>query len=122
MPAQHDWQYFFTGFAINLNYLPENMKRRIPRTDSRLRPDLRALEENNLEVAAEEKHRLEEKQRAIRKKRELEQEPDFKPKYFKQIMDPDSNEQYYAYGPDHGCRDYWEDRRNNNFAHMEDIY
>lgn len=46
---------------MNLNYLPEQMKKALPRSDSRLRTDQRALEENNLELATSEKHRLEEK-------------------------------------------------------------
>ena len=36
-------------------------------------------------------------------------------------MDPDSKESYYAYGID-DCRDYWVDRKNQDFAHMEDLY
>jgi len=39
----------------------------LPPTDSRFRPDQRALENGNYEVASNEKHRLEEKQRAVRR-------------------------------------------------------
>ena len=39
-------------------------------TDSRLRPDIRLLEEGKADESAAEKHRLEEKQRAARKLRE----------------------------------------------------
>jgi hypothetical protein len=122
MPDKHDWQYFFTNFTMQLNDLPEGLKDKLPRSDSRLRPDQRALENNDIEFASSEKHRLEEKQRAARKWRAENPGNDFAPKYFKKITDPDSNEDYYAYGPDHGCRDYWEDRRNGDFAHMEDLY
>lgn len=59
------------------------MKAILPRSDSRLRPDQRALEENNIELATTEKLRLEEKQRAARKWREENPGNDFKPKYFK---------------------------------------
>jgi len=78
-----DWQYKFTTFTTNLNYLPEEMKPFLPRSDSRLRPDQRALEDGNFELAASEKHRLEEKQRAARKWRAENPGNDFKPKYFK---------------------------------------
>ena len=44
LPEKHDWQYFFTQFAMNLNYMPAEMQQYLPRSDSRLRPDLRALE------------------------------------------------------------------------------
>lgn len=101
--------------------MPEEMKKVLPRSDSRLRPDQRALENEQWEFAASEKHRLEEKQRAARKKR-AEDGTEFMPKYFKKIQDPDSKEDYYAYGPEHGMRDYWVDRRKQDFAHMEDLY
>jgi hypothetical protein len=110
MPTKHDWQYFFTNFTMKLNNLPEEMKGSLPRSDSRLRTDQRALEDNNIELATEEKHRLEEKQRAARKWRAENPGNDFKPKYFKKITDPDSKEDYYAYGPDNGMRNYWVDR------------
>ena len=120
-PVKYDWQYFFTSFAMQLNYMPEDLKQNLPRSDSRFRTDQRALEEGNFELAAAEKHRLEEKQRAARKFRAENPGNDFKPKYFKKIVDPDSKESYYAYGID-DCRDYWLDRKNQDFAHMEDLY
>ena len=120
-PEKWDWQYMFTKFTMQLNHLPDEMKAVLPRSDSRLRPDQRALENHQNELAAEEKHRLEEKQRAARKWRAENPGNDFRPKYFKQVVDPDSNEGYYAYGVD-GCRDYWRDRRLQDFDHMEDIF
>ena len=80
------------------------------------------MEENNIELATTEKHRLEEKQRAARKWRAENPGNDFMPKYFKKVTDPDSKEDYYAYGPDHGMRDYWRDRQIGEFGHMEDLY
>jgi len=38
-PARHEWMYYFTNFALQLNNLPENLKSELPRSDSRLRPD-----------------------------------------------------------------------------------
>ena len=38
-------QYGFTAFAITLNELTPEMLQNLPPTDSRLRPDMRALEE-----------------------------------------------------------------------------
>lgn len=120
-PEKYDWQYFFTNFAMQLNNLPEDLKKRLPISDSRLRPDQRALENGEYDLAASEKHRLEEKQRAARKFRAENPGNDFKPKYFKKIVDPDSKEAYYAYGIE-DCRDYWQDRKNKDFGHMEDLY
>ena len=55
----HEWMYHMTNFAIDLNNLPESFKQYLPPTDSRLRPDTRALEVGDYELAASEKHRLE---------------------------------------------------------------
>jgi len=43
-----------------LNYLSDGLKEKLPPTDSRLRPDQRALENGETELAIREKHRLEE--------------------------------------------------------------
>lgn len=63
--------YSFTKFAMSLNEIEAHMK--VPsglcKTDSRLRPDVRCLENGNLEGAVTEKTRLEEKQRETRKAR-----------------------------------------------------
>ncbi|CAL8306830.1 unnamed protein product [Lota lota] len=61
--------YSFTTFAMQLNEMSEEMKGVIPKTDSRLRPDIRAMESGDIDLASEEKNRLEEKQRAARKNR-----------------------------------------------------
>ena len=44
MPPNSDENYFFTKFGMMLNNLPDELKARIAPTDSRLRPDQRALE------------------------------------------------------------------------------
>lgn len=46
-------------FNSRLNYLNQDLLKRICPTDTRLRPDQRALEFGNVELAREEKHRLE---------------------------------------------------------------
>ncbi|KAG0324174.1 hypothetical protein BGZ99_002137 [Dissophora globulifera] len=56
-----------TPFAMTLNDCPEDLKKHLCPTDSRLRPDQRAMENGDFEVANTEKQRLEEKQRAKRK-------------------------------------------------------
>ena len=52
--------YNFSSFTMQLNLLPETLAEKIAPTDSRLRPDQRALENGNTELAIKEKHRLEE--------------------------------------------------------------
>ncbi len=70
-----------THHSLQLNYLPNWMKDKLPPTDSRFRPDQRALENGDFDKASDEKHRLEVKQRAARKYME-ENKIEHKPKYF----------------------------------------
>merc|ERR1719221_893490 len=65
-----DKYYFFSKFTCELNE-PEEF---VAPTDSRLRPDQRMMEEGRWDEANTEKVRLEEKQRAVRRKREAEAE------------------------------------------------
>jgi hypothetical protein len=56
-----DFMYGFTNFLINMNYFPKNLQDKIAPTDSRRRPDQRALEVGDFKLATAEKDRLEEK-------------------------------------------------------------
>lgn len=58
--------YNFTVFTMSLNELTPNIRDKLPRTDSRLRPDVRKLEDGDIDGASKEKERLEDKQRAAR--------------------------------------------------------
>ena len=62
-----DREYGFTRFAMRLNEPNESVA--CP-TDSRFRPDQRLLEDGLVDDSSDEKYRLEEKQRAARRKRE----------------------------------------------------
>jgi hypothetical protein len=66
----HQDYYYFNDYTMLLNHLHKKNLSEIAPTDSRLRPDQRALEYQNLELATTEKHRLEEKQRTRRKEME----------------------------------------------------
>lgn len=62
------FQYYqFTEFAMSLNEVERDMKGQLCPTDSRLRPDVRLLEQGDIDAAAAEKTRLEDKQRTARK-------------------------------------------------------
>lgn len=89
--------YGLTSFGITLNEITEDIKDKLPLTDSRFRPDVRALEEGNIDEAEEQKLRLEETQRERRKNGQ-----DRQPQWFKLIGD----EWVYKGG-------YWEARANN---------
>jgi len=109
-------RYFFTDYGINLNNDDEKLLKSLPRSDSRLRPDQRELENQNIDLAGKEKHRIEEKQRRARKENEHKKKV-LKPMYFSEVYDDLTGELNYQY-----CRDYWEDKKNNNLDHFPDIY
>ncbi|KAJ7102181.1 oxysterol binding protein [Mycena belliarum] len=74
--------YGFTSFGITLNEMTSDIEGKLPPTDSRCRPDVRALEEGQLEIAEQEKTRVEEAQRERRRNGE-----DTKPRWFRQVGD-----------------------------------
>ncbi|XP_065062635.1 oxysterol-binding protein-related protein 1-like [Rhopilema esculentum] len=66
--------YNMTEFAMSLNELRTEHKTTIAPTDCRFRPDIKALENGDIDLAADEKFRLEEKQRASRRDRHQKEE------------------------------------------------
>lgn len=42
----------------------------------------------------------------------------YEPKYFYEDTDPDTGEKIFRYGR----RDYWEDRRKQDWKHLEDLF
>ena len=116
LPPQTDSMYYFTYFTLQLNFFPPHLQAILPPTDSRRRPDQRALENGDLVKASDEKARLEDKQRKMRKDRESEGR-EFKSRYFEQLPDEDTGEPTYKY-----IRDYWEDRRKADWSHLEEIF
>ncbi|KAI0878047.1 Oxysterol-binding protein-domain-containing protein [Hypoxylon argillaceum] len=70
-----------TPFVLTFNHIDDNLMKYIAPTDSRYRPDQRAMEDGEYDFAATEKNRLEEAQRARRKVRQQNGE-DFTPAWF----------------------------------------
>ncbi|PWY77142.1 hypothetical protein BO70DRAFT_372440 [Aspergillus heteromorphus CBS 117.55] len=99
-----------TPFVITLNALPEGLKGYLPPTDTRLRPDQRAMEGGEYDLAASEKHRVEEKQRAKRRERETRGE-EYQPQWFSKAKCPVTGEDYWA----HNGR-YWESRAARDWS------
>ncbi|KAF8898512.1 Oxysterol-binding protein-domain-containing protein [Infundibulicybe gibba] len=87
--------YGFTSFGITLNEITSDIAGKLPPTDSRYRPDVRALENGDLDTAEGEKLRVEEVQRERRRRGE-----DRTPRWFKQV----GGEWVYVGG-------YWEARQ-----------
>ena len=105
-----------TPFVITLNALPKGLKECLPPTDTRLRPDQRAMEEGEYDSAANEKHRVEEKQRAKRRERETRGE-EYQPKWFSRAKCAVTGEEYWA----HNGR-YWTSRESGDWSACEDIF
>jgi hypothetical protein len=87
-------------------------------TDSRFRPDQRALENGDFKTAAADKNRLEEKQRAVRRYNEKHKiEP--KPFYFTAYDNPeDPSLKYYRYNGLY----YENDRPKKDWSRLPDIF
>lgn len=116
-PERYEWQYYFNPLAIKLNDIDDTYRKLLPKTDVRFRPDLRAYEEGKHDLAGEEKHRLEEKQRAARARREREG-IEWKPRYFVATQDALTGDKVYKM-----CRDYWKERALGDFGdNQPDIY
>ncbi|KAE8146029.1 Oxysterol-binding protein-domain-containing protein [Aspergillus avenaceus] len=99
-----------TPFVITLNALPEGLKQYLPPTDTRLRPDQRAMEEGEYDFAAAEKHRVEEKQRSKRRERETKGE-DYRPKFFTRTKCSITGEEYWAHNGK-----YWASREAQDWS------
>lgn len=93
-----------TPFVLTFNHVDEQLRPFLAPTDSRLRPDQRAMEEGRYDFAATEKTRLEESQRARRQKREARGE-EFLPVYFAKATCEITGETYWKFNGQ-----YWEDR------------
>ncbi|CAG8956919.1 hypothetical protein HYFRA_00011968 [Hymenoscyphus fraxineus] len=93
-----------TPFVVTLNDCNDKLKPWLPPTDTRLRPDQRAMEDGEYDFAATEKNRVEEKQRATRRRRE-ETGEEFKPKWFEKDVCPVTGESYWKF-----TGRYWSER------------
>ncbi|KRZ16763.1 Oxysterol-binding protein 2, partial [Trichinella zimbabwensis] len=114
--------YNFTLFAVQLNEEEEG----VAPTDSRNRPDQRLMELGNFEDANLEKIRLEEKQRAARKQREIEAEQTisggreykgYEPVWFTKHRDPWTGNIIHSFNGK-----YWEHKSRQDWSDCPDIY
>jgi len=97
--------YNFTSLAMTLNELDPQLKKTLPPTDCRLRPDIRLYEEGDLDRAAAEKNRLEEKQREVRKMRRKNRSS-FEPLWFTLAINPHTKEEDWLFNGKYWKRDF----------------
>jgi hypothetical protein len=94
-PRPDNIPFNLTPFVLTLNAIPEALRPYLPRTDTRLRPDQRAMEDGEYDFAASEKNRVEEKQRAARRVRETTGKV-HKPRWFTRARDKTTGEEYWS--------------------------
>ena len=111
LPPNADEYFGFSRFAMNLNHLKVGFNP-LPPTDSRFRPDQRALEYGNLDTAEHEKQRIENDQRERRKRRLENNLPSFSPNWF---VKGDSSDTDYKF-KENNC--YWA-QKSSNFKNTE---
>lgn len=93
-----------TPFVLTFNHLDDNLKQWIAPTDSRFRPDQRAMEDGEYDLAASEKNRLEEAQRARRKLRQQNGD-EFAPAWFEKTKCEITGVEHWKF-----TGKYWEQR------------
>jgi hypothetical protein len=111
--------YGFPTFTASLNETTPVEQGKLPPTDSRLRPDQRALEDAELDTAEELKARLEEKQRDRR--RELEEKGGtYRPRWFTRVSESDGDD--IAWRLKTGKDGYWEERAKGDWTGVMPIF
>uniref|UniRef100_A0A4W4HAE4 Oxysterol-binding protein n=1 Tax=Electrophorus electricus TaxID=8005 RepID=A0A4W4HAE4_ELEEL len=111
-PTHSAQMYNFTSFAMTLNELEPGMEGVIAPTDCRLRPDIRAMENGDIDTACQEKERLEEKQRAARRERAKDEE-EWSTRWFQQGPNSYTRTADWIYTGGYFDRKY---------SHLPDIY
>lgn len=117
-----DIPFNLTPFVLTFNHIDDKLKPWLAPTDSRLRPDQRAMEEGEYDFAATEKNRLEEGQRSRRREREAKGE-EFVPAWFTKARCEITGEEYWKFNGK-----YWEQREKagrgdeSAWAGLEPIY
>ncbi|XP_030074013.1 oxysterol-binding protein 2-like, partial [Microcaecilia unicolor] len=122
LPENAEKMYCFSELALMLNEPAE----RIAPTDSRLRPDQRLMENGKWDEANVEKQRLEEKQRAVRRRREVEavqaleygkNYEGYQPLWFERKLDTLTGELMCVYKGG-----YWEAKERRDWSMCPDIF
>lgn len=119
-PPRH---YGFTTFAAALNQITGVELDKLPPTDSRLRPDQRAAEDQDMDRAEALKARLEERQRARRRVLE-EHGEEWTPKWFSKVGLEQASvlgeEDVWRLRP--GADGYWEVRERGDWKGVTEIF
>ncbi|XP_069732928.1 oxysterol-binding protein-related protein 7 [Phaenicophaeus curvirostris] len=112
MPRDYEKNYGFTQFALELNELTPELRRVLPSTDTRLRPDQRYLEEGNVAAAETQKRQIEQLQRDRRRVME-ENNITHQARFFRRLTDASGKESWVTNNT------YWKLRLDPGFAHLD---
>ncbi|KAM6449509.1 oxysterol-binding protein-related protein 7 isoform 7-T11 [Liasis olivaceus] len=112
MPRDQEKNYGFTQFALELNELTPELKRLLPSTDTRLRPDQRYLEEGNVQAAESQKRRIEQLQRDRRRVME-DNNILHQARFFRRQVDASGKESWVS------NTTYWRLRTEPGFSNMD---
>ncbi|XP_060137425.1 oxysterol-binding protein-related protein 7 isoform X2 [Zootoca vivipara] len=112
MPRDFEKNYGFTQFALELNELTPELKRLLPSTDTRLRPDQRYLEEGNVQAAESQKRRIEQLQRDRRRVME-DNNILHQARFFRRQVDANGKESWLTNSS------YWKLRAEPGFSNMD---
>ncbi|KAE8145062.1 oxysterol binding protein [Aspergillus avenaceus] len=108
--------YGLTSFAATLNEITPIEDHKIPATDSRLRPDQRALEGGDVDRAEDVKVKLEEAQRSRRREMESAGQT-WTPRWFTRVDDDlEGNEGEAVWRLKSGKESYWEERARGTWT------
>ncbi|KAG5280611.1 hypothetical protein AALO_G00062070 [Alosa alosa] len=122
LPENAENMYYFSSLALTLNELEDG----VGLTDSRLRPDQRLMEAGRWDEANMEKQRLEEKQRAARRRRDVEatdahddgrEYEGYQPLWFHKRTDPITAETDFIYKGG-----YWEAKDRHDWSMCPNIF
>ncbi len=102
-----------TSYAITLNEPNPKLLEYVSPSDTRLRPDQRAMEDGKYDEAGVLKNRVEEKQRAARKKREQQGEK-YHPTYFTRETHKATGEEYWKFNGE-----YWKQRKDGKLPNID---
>ncbi|KAL8690145.1 MAG: hypothetical protein Q9218_004344 [Villophora microphyllina] len=109
-----------TPFVVTFQSLPDKLRPILPPTDTRFRPDQRAMEDGEYDLAATEKNRVEEKQRAVRRQREASGE-EYVPRWFTKGKDDVTGEEFWE-----SNGEYWRNRdevsQGGRWKGVQDIF
>ena len=108
--------YGFTSYAITLNEITSDLEEALPSTDSRLRPDQRALEEGRVDDAEAGKARVEALQRQRRKQKE-ERGEEWMPRWFRRVEGKGEMGHEWEYNGG-----YWEARERHGWGNVEPLW